>query len=135
MKYLLDTNICIALLRHDPAASAVFRYKRKEGVGISAIVLAELEYGVHKSRLAVTNRSALLHFLSTLDVLPFDQDAACTYGEIVTGLYRHGQPIGPMDMLIAAHAKAEGAILVTNNTREFARVEGLVLEDWTQNNT
>jgi tRNA(fMet)-specific endonuclease VapC len=63
-------------------------------------------------------------------VLPFEQEAAYAYGEVVTDLYRCGQPIGPMDMLIAAHAKAEGAILVTNNTRECSRVEGLALEDW-----
>jgi len=131
MKYLLDTNICIALLRHDPAASAAFRYKRKEGVGISAIVLAELEHGVHKSQLAAKNRAALMSFLPTLDVLPFDQSAAYSFGVIAADLYGRGQAIGPMDMLIAAHAKAEGLILVTNNTREFSRVEGLALEDWT----
>ena len=131
MKYLIDTNICIALLRRDPTASAAFRYKRKEGICISTIVLAELEYGVHKSELAAKNRAALVSFLSALDVLPFDQDAAYAYGEIVTDLYSRGQPIGPMDMLIAAHAKAAGLVLVTNNTREFSRVQGLALEDWT----
>ena len=132
MKYMLDTNICIALLRRDPKASLTFRYKRKEGACISAIILAELEHGIHKSQLSAKNRAALMNFLPTVDVLPFDQGAAYAYGEIVADLYRCGKPIGPMDMLIAAHAKAEGLTLVTNNTGEFSRVEGLALEDWTQ---
>ena len=101
-----------------------------DGICISAITLAELAHGVEKSAASDKNRAALLRFLSILTVLPFDDLAAAEYGAVCADLQRKGTPIGTMDMLIAAHAKTEGLILVTNNTREFERVQGLTLENW-----
>jgi len=132
MKYLLDTNICIFLLNHVPTVVTAFAERRNAGIAVSSIVLAELEFGVCNSQAKAKNRATLVKLLSSTDVLAFDSAAAFEYGIIRAQLQSRGLPISPMDMLIAAHAKAEGAILVTNNTREFSRVEGLMLEDWTQ---
>jgi tRNA(fMet)-specific endonuclease VapC len=93
--------------------------------------LAELKYGVEKSLFPKKNTKALMDFLSIVEVLSFDEKAAGEYGKIKTVLQKRGTPIGPLDTLIAAHAKAAGAILVTNNTKEFSRVDDLRLEDWT----
>ena len=131
MKYHLDTNICVFMTKHHPHVIEEFAGRKDAGVAISSIVLAELQFGVINSQYIEKNHNALMKLLSTLDVLPFDGSAAAEYGPICTNLRRRGKPISPMDMLIAAHAKAEGAILVTNNTREFSRVDGLALEDWT----
>ena len=131
MKYHLDTNICVFMMKHHPHVMTAYAERKDAGVAISSIVLAELQYGVINSQYIEKNRNALVKLLSDLTVLPFDGRAAAEYGPICTNLRRRGQPIGYMDMLIAAQAKAEGAILVTNNTREFSRVEGLSLEDWT----
>jgi len=98
---------------------------------ISSITYAELMHGVEKSQDAERNRVAITLFLSPLSVLEFDNYAAEEYGKVRTELERKGTPIGPMDTLIAAHARAENLILVTNNTREFNRVEGLNVENWT----
>jgi tRNA(fMet)-specific endonuclease VapC len=103
----------------------------KAGVSISAITLAELEHGVALSAYPEKNADALTQFLSIIEVLPFDAIAASKYGLIRADLQRRGTPIGQLDMLIAAHALANGYIAVTNNVREFARVDGLVVEDWT----
>ena len=132
MKYLLDTNICIFLLNHVSAVLEAFAEHRSEGIAISSIALAELEFGICNSQKKESNRVQLLRFLSSVSVLDFNSAAAAEYGKIRAQLQRRGRPISPMDMLIAAHAKAEGAILVTNNAGEFSRVEGLALEDWTQ---
>ena len=133
MTYMLDTNICFYAIKNRP--KQVFE-KIKEnlfcGLGISAITLAELEHGVEKSQYPDRNRAALLQFLSILEILPFDDDAAVEYGKICADLQRKGTPIGTMDMLIAGHARAEHVILVTNNTREFERVENLRLENWAE---
>ena len=105
MKYLLDTNICIYIIRHHPPQ--VIDRLKSCGIGdvaISAITLAELEYGVAKSNRPEQNHEALLSFAAPLEILPFDDQAALHYGEIRTGLERSGQPIGAMDLLIAAHA-------------------------------
>jgi tRNA(fMet)-specific endonuclease VapC len=99
-------------------------------VGLSAIVLAELEHGVEKSSHPDQNRTALGHFCAPLVMLAFDDAAAAAYGKIRADLERSGQIIGAMDLLIAAHAFAENAVLVTNNEREFRRVEGLAVENW-----
>ena len=132
MKYHLDTNICVFMTKHHPHVMTAYAEHKDAGVAISSIVLAELQFGVINSQHIEKNRNALIKLLLNLDVLPFDGHAAAAYGPICTSLRRRGQTIGPMDMLIAAHAKADGAILITNNTREFARVEGLALEDWMQ---
>jgi tRNA(fMet)-specific endonuclease VapC len=100
---------------------------------ISSITYAELMHGVEKSQAVEKNRIAISLFLSPLTILDFDADAAEEYGKVRTDLEQKGTPIGPMDMLIAGHAKSKGLVVVTNNTREFIRVGGLRLEDWTQN--
>jgi len=131
MKYLLDTNICIALIRYKPAALLQQLISHQPGdVGISSITLAELVHGAEKSAQLERNMSALQQFLLPLELADFDQRAALAYGKIRAELERGGQIIGSMDMLIAAHAISLDAILVTNNIREFQRVNGLTLEDW-----
>lgn len=131
MIYLLDTNICIYIIRNHPP-QVIDRIKSC-GVGdvaVSAITLAELEYGAAKSSRPDQNREALLVFASPLEILPFDDNAALHYGDIRTYLERSGQSIGAMDMLIAAHARSIPLTLVTNNTREFSRVPNLLVENW-----
>ena len=134
MKYMLDTNICIFAIKHRPdvVIKKILSHEPEE-LCISAITYAELMHGVEKSMAVGRNRVALSLFLSPITILDFDGQAAEEYGRIRAALEKKGTPIGPMDMLIASHAKAEGLTLVTNNTREFNRVEGLVVEDWTQN--
>ena len=101
-------------------------------MGISSITLAELEFGAARSSRASQARQALAEFLLPLEVAPFDEPAARAYGGVRETLEKKGRPIGPLDTLIAAHALGLDAVLVTNNTREFARVPGLALEDWTR---
>jgi len=131
MKYLLDTNICIALIRQRPAAliGRLTAFEPGE-VGLSSITLAELLYGAAKSTQPEQNQAALEQFLLPLELVDFDGSAALAYGQIRAGLERDGKIIGSMDMLIAAHALSLNTILVTNNTKEFGRVPGLLLEDW-----
>jgi tRNA(fMet)-specific endonuclease VapC len=131
MRYLLDTNICIYIIRHHPP-QVIDRLKAC-GIGdvaISSITLAELEYGVAKSSRPEQNREALLNFAAPLEIIPFDDQASVHYGEIRAGLERSGQPIGAMDLLIAAHARSIPLTLATNNTREFARIPRLLVENW-----
>lgn len=130
MKYMLDTNICIYVQKQIPSVLANFHDKAEEGLAISVITLAELEHGAAKSTRPEKSRVALMKFLSLVTVLPFDRKSAYEYGQIRAALEKNGTPIGPLDMQIAAHAKAENLILVTNNTREFQRVEGLQIENW-----
>jgi len=133
MKFMLDTNICIYTIKHKPeSVIQKFLMHDPQEMCVSAITYAELMHGVEKSQFSDRNRLAISMFLSPLTVLDFDGLAAEEYGRIRADLEHRGTPIGPMDMLIAAHAKAEGLILVTNNTREFARVKGLEVEDWVQ---
>ncbi len=131
MKYLLDTNICIALIRQKPAALIQRITSHQPGeVGISSITLAELIHGVEKSTHVEQNMLALQQFLLPLELSDFDQQAAFIYGKIRAQLERDGQTIGSMDMLIAAQAISLETILVTNNTKEFQRVKDLNIEDW-----
>ena len=131
MKYMLDTNICIYIIKHQPEnVIRKFMEHNQDDICISAITYAELAYGVEKSQAREKNRIALMVLLSEIQILPFDDLAAQIYGEVKADLQKKGTPIGPMDTLIAAHAKALNLTLVTNNTKEFARVEGLELEDW-----
>ena len=131
LKFMLDTNICIHLIRSRPQR-LLNRFARTpvEDVGISAITLAELEYGVAKSSRPSQNRAALRGFVGSLEIAPFEQDATTAYGRIRALLERRGQPIGSMDLLIAAHAVSLGARLITNNQAEFKRVPGLPVEHW-----
>lgn len=132
MKYMLDTNICIfTIKKKSPAIIRNFLRHDPDELCISSVTYSELMYGVEKSMAAERNKAALSLFLSPIRILDFDARAAEEYGRIRASLERKGMPIGPMDMLIAAHAKAEDLILVTNNTREFKRVEALEIEDWT----
>lgn len=132
MKYMLDTNICIYTIKHRPEEAVKnFLNHDPDEMCISAITYAELMHGVEKSQAREKNRMAIILFLSAISILEFDSYAAEEYGRVRAELERKGMPIGPMDMLIAGHARAEGLILVTNNTREFLRVENLEVEDWT----
>lgn len=132
LKYMLDTNICIYAIKNKPIEVIKnFLEHDPNEICISSITYAELMHGVEKSQLADRNRAAIMFFISTIDILDFDVYAAEEYGKIRADLERKGTPIGPLDMLIAAHAKAEKLIIVTNNTREFLRVDGLEVEDWT----
>lgn len=132
MKYMLDTNICIYIIKHKPEILIKrFLAHAPDEMCISAITYAELLHGVEKSQAIEKNRLALSLFLSPLTVLKFGDHAAEEYGRIRADLEKKGTTIGSMDMLLAGHAKAEGLIMVTNNTREFNRVVGLQVEDWT----
>lgn len=133
MKYMLDTNICNYAIKHKTETVIKnFLSHEPEEMCISSITYAELMYGVEKSMAIEKNRIALSLFLSPLTILEFQASAAEEYGKVRTELESKGMPIGPMDLLIAGHARSEGLILVTNNTREFCQVEGLVVEDWTK---
>ncbi len=131
--WLLDTNICIYLIKRKP--EAVLRRLRGVDiaqVALSSITVAELQYGVAKSTHPEQNMLALAAFLAPLEVEAFDDAAAAVYGRIRADLERRGTPIGSMDLLIAAHALALGRTIVTNNTREFIRVVALKVENWVE---
>jgi tRNA(fMet)-specific endonuclease VapC len=131
MKYMLDTNILIYLIKRKPAeVMKRFAAHPLSEVCISSISVAELEYGVIKSR-SQKNHRTLQGWLQLIHRPPFDDSAARSYGFVRTALEAAGTPVGPLDTLIAAHALALEATLVTNNIREFARVPGLKIEDWT----
>ena len=131
MKYMLDTNIVIYVIKHKPeSVLQKFQSLEPSDFCISSITLAEIEYGISKSSRPDRNRFAFDMFISGIDILSFADAAASEYGPIRAGLERKGTPIGPNDMLIAAHAKSLGFTIVTNNVREFERVEGLKVENW-----
>jgi len=131
MKYMLDTNICIYLIKKKPVKILNHVTKLKiSDVCISSITLAELEYGVEKSEKINQNKLALIKFLTPVEIRNFDGNAAQKYGVIRSELERSGNIIGPYDMLIAAHALSLKYILVTNNTKEFKRIKNLKLENW-----
>ena len=131
MKYMLDTNI-IAYAKNNRPESVLqqFMEHRPEDMCISAITMAELEFGICKSSKPAQNRLALMMFLSEIQVVPFDGKAAQEYGSIRAELTARGTPIGANDLLIAAHARSLGLTLITNNGREFERVPGLTVENW-----
>ena len=131
MKVLLDTNICIYLIKHRPqeVRQRFERYAVGE-VGISSITVSELQFGVEKSRRVEQNRAALMQFLLPLVIANFDYESAVVYGRIRAELERLGTPMGPLDTLIAAHALSLDVTLVTNNEREFSRVSDLRVENW-----
>jgi tRNA(fMet)-specific endonuclease VapC len=132
VKYLLDTNTCIYIInKKPPSAVDKIRSKHPDEVSISTITIAELEYGVYRSKHADQNRIALLELLVPFVILDFDQSAAAVYGSVRASLERKGTPIGPMDLLLAAQALSQQLILVTNNEKEFRRVAALRIENWT----
>jgi tRNA(fMet)-specific endonuclease VapC len=131
LRYLLDTDICIELIRHKPPRLiAKLAEASAREVAISSIGLAELELGVHRSKEPERARLALDQFLSPFTIVAFDYEAARVYGRLHAGHLASGQPIGPFDTLIAAHALSLGLVMVTNNEREYRRVPGLVIENW-----
>jgi tRNA(fMet)-specific endonuclease VapC len=131
MDFMLDTNICIYIIKRKPA-KVIKRFQRTEisRIGISAITLSELLYGVSKSSQPQQNQIALAQFVAPLEILPYDDDAAQYYGEMRTFLEKKGTSIGALDMLIAAHALSAACTLVTNNEKEFDRIPGLKIESW-----
>ncbi|MES1160101.1 MAG: type II toxin-antitoxin system VapC family toxin [Bacteroidota bacterium] len=133
MGYLLDTNICIYIIKKKPE-SVLKRFSQIPlgEVGISSITASELNYGVAKSANPEKNQAALHQFLLAFEIFNFDYKASIEYGRIRSLLEKKGTPIGPLDTLIAAHAKSLGCILVTNNESEFRRVEGLDIENWVE---
>jgi len=131
--YLLDTNICIYIIKKKPVdLLKTLKTKSKKDIYISSITIAELEYGIAKSQFPEKNKIALIEFLSIFNILPFDDNDAVDFGKIKKELEKKGKIIGPMDLLLAAQAKSKKLILVTNNTKEFERVEGLKIENWLQ---
>jgi tRNA(fMet)-specific endonuclease VapC len=130
MRYLLDTDICIYVINErPPRVVEAFLAHADAGLGISAVTAAELYYGVARTG-SQRNLKALRQFLAPLEIAPFDAAAAELFGSMRAWLNSQGTPIGPYDTQIAAHAMALGVTLVTNNTREFARVPGLRIENW-----
>jgi len=131
MRYLLDTNICIFLIKkHSPEILAQFSKHSPQDVAISAITLFELQYGVEKSQNRQRSEDALDKFLLPLNIIDMDRSAAIEAAAILAQLERKGISIGPYDLLIAGLARSREMILVTNNTKEFERVADLHLEDW-----
>jgi tRNA(fMet)-specific endonuclease VapC len=129
--FLLDTDTLIYILkRRPPAVAARFEKLSPEEVAVSALSMAELTFGAEKSERTARSRRAVERVANVLPVLPFDVDAARAYGRLRRHLERRGTPIGALDTLIAAHALALRATLVTKNTRGFARVPGLKVENW-----
>jgi len=131
MEFLLDTNTCIYIIKQKPLhVFERFSALPLGAVGISSITLAELQFGVANSSQPDKNQAALNHFLIPLDILSFDAAASREYGKIRAQLEKAGNIIGSLDMLIASHARSQHLILVTNNVREFSRVQDLKIENW-----
>lgn len=127
---MLDTNICIYVMTNR-LPQVRNRFAASSGkMCISTVTLAELQYGAEKSARKATNRQAIAEFLEGIEVLPFTADAAVHFGQIGAALERAGKPSSSPDIFIAAHARSEGHVLVTNNRREFDRIAGLRVENW-----
>ena len=130
LTYMLDTNICIYVMKNYPLALRDKFNALAEQLCISSITLGELHYGAEKSARRVDNLSAIDNFVARLDVLPFEAKAAAHYGQVRAELERAGTPCGPHDMQIGGHARSEGLIIVTNNMREFVPMPGVRAENW-----
>jgi len=131
MEFMLDTNICIYVIKRKPPG-VIDRFMRTKisQIGMSTIVLSELLYGVSKSSRPEQNLMALYQFVAPLEILPYGDDAAQYYGTLRAHLENKGMPIGSLDMLIAAHALSIGGTLVTNHEQEFSRIPNLKIENW-----
>ncbi len=130
--YLLDTNICIFAIKKKPEILLKrIQENFTQGIYISSLTVAELEFGVENSQKIEQNRFALLKFLSIFKILNFDDSDAVDYGKLRADLKKQGRLIGPIDMLLAGQALNKDLVLVTNNIKEFERVKGLKIEDWT----
>ncbi len=131
MKFLLDTNICIYIIKQKPPEVLQrFNAYQVGDIGISSITVAELEFGVQKSQFPAKNQQALTQFLLPLQIADFDNAAAIIYGNVRATLEKQGTPIGSLDTLIAAHALSLQVTLITNNVEEFSRVPNLKLDNW-----
>lgn len=133
MIYMLDTNICIYAIKHRPEKV----FQKLQGIDpndvcISSVTYAELVHGVEKSAAVEKNRLALSILLANIEIMSFGTDAANEYGKIRANLEKKGTPIGPLDMMIAGHARSLGVIIVTNNVKEFSRVTDLKIENWAE---
>ena len=133
MNYLIDTNICIYIMNQRPREIIdKCRQFHPGDIAVSAITASELQYGVAKSSSPAQNQARLDEFLLPFEILPYNGDVAKAYGNIRACLEKQGQPIGPLDFLIAAHALSRNLTLVTNNEKEFARIQNLRVENWLQ---
>ena len=131
MQCMLDTNICIYIIKRKPMEVIErFRLLPISQVCVSSITVSELEYGVIKSSKPAKNHSALAQFMAPIEILPYGDAAAQHYGELRVYLEKHGNPIGALDMLIAAHALSIDCALITNNKKEFERVPHLTIDNW-----
>ena len=130
LTYMLDTNICIHVMKTYPLAVRDRFNTLAEQLCISSITLGELHYGAEKSARRAENATAIANFAERLVVLPFGDKAAAHYGQLRVELERAGTPCGPHDVQIGGHARSEGLIVVTNNRREFDRMPGLRVENW-----
>ena len=131
MRYMLDTNICIYIIKRKPEKVLhKFLEFDIDEIGISTITLAELEFGIQNSSRPLQNKIALAEFILPLKIVSFDEIAAEKYGIIRSDLKKKGNLIGELDMLIAAHAKSIDCVLITNNEKEFKRVNNLIVENW-----
>ena len=130
LRYMLDTNICIYVIKNYPTKLRERFNRLAEQLCISSITLAELHYGAEKSARRFANLKAVTEFCARLEVLSFSPSAAAHYGQIRAELERAGRRAGSHDMMIGGHARSEGLVLVTNNVREFERMSGLSLENW-----
>ncbi|HEX9463054.1 MAG TPA: tRNA(fMet)-specific endonuclease VapC [Alphaproteobacteria bacterium] len=130
LRYMLDTDICIYALKDRPATLRGRFNRLAEQICISAVTLAELAFGAERSARPSENLAVVSLFVGQLDVLPFGERAAMHYGNLRAELARKGRPTGPYDLMICAHARSEGLILVTNNVRDFERMNGLRIENW-----
>lgn len=131
MKYLIDTNICIYIMNKRPI-KVIQKFKQFDvgEICVSTITVSELQYGVIKSKNHRLNRQRVQEFLSPLEIIPYDESAANMYGDIRYQLEKRGEPIGPLDLMIAAHALSGNFVLVTNNEKEFKRIKQLKIENW-----
>jgi tRNA(fMet)-specific endonuclease VapC len=130
LRYMLDTNICIYVIKNRPEGLRERFNRLSDQLCISAVTLAEIIYGAEKSARPIENLAVVDQFAARLDVLPFGERAATHYGQIRADLERAGHPVGLHDMMIGGHARSEGLALVSNNLREFQRIEGLRVENW-----
>jgi len=131
--YLLDTNICIFLIKKkNPLLLETIKKKQTKGLFISSLTIAELEFGIQKSEQKEKNKIALIGLLSIFTIINFDNNDASAYGIIRSTLEKSGNVIGNIDMLLAAQAISRNLIFVTNNSKEFKRVPDLKIEDWTK---
>lgn len=132
LRYMLDTNICIYIMKNRPAYLAPIFDEHSRELCISSVTVMELQYGVENSQQRTTNADKLDSFLARLKILNYDTDAAYHTALIRHKLKQQGTPIGPYDQMIAGHARCHGLTVVTNNTKEFERVPGLITENWLQ---